>query len=84
MIEKAPRTEKQSVSSLAEELERARYRERSLESALIRSLKDLAASEAKLKSVRSSLLYRISRPLRLVAGALRRVKRLAKPQPKTR
>lgn len=84
MIEKTPQTEKRSASSLAEELERARYRERSLESALIRSLEDLAASEAKLKSLRSSLRWRISHPTQLVAGVLRRVKRLAKPQPKTR
>ena len=84
MIEEAPRTEKQSVSSLAEELERARYRERSLESALIRSLKDLAESEARIKALRSSLSWRVSHPLRLVAGALRRVKRLVKSQPKTR
>ena len=82
MIEKASKTERQSASSLAEELERARYRERTLESALLRSLKDLAESEARIKALRSSHSWRVSRPLRLVAGVLRRIKRLAKSQPK--
>ena len=71
-----------SERSLQEEIERGKYRERALEAALIRRLEDLAASEARIKSLQSSLSWRITRPLRLVARGLRRVKRLAKSLPK--
>lgn len=71
-----------SERSLQEEIERGKYRERALEAALIRRLEDLAASEARMKSLQSSLSWRITRPLRLVARGLRRVKRLAKSLPK--
>ena len=65
MDDQTQRTKGQSASFLAEELERARYRERSLETALIRSLEEI-------RSLRSSPSWRITRPLRLFSKAMRR------------
>jgi hypothetical protein len=73
MDDHAQKTKGQSVSPLAEELERARYRERSLEAALVRSLEEI-------KSLRSSRLWRITRRLRFFSRVMRRVKRLMKFQ----
>jgi hypothetical protein len=66
----------QDPSELLEELQRARYRERSLEAALIRKSAELHASEAKVRRVQASLSWRATRPLRLVAKLLRSAKRL--------
>jgi hypothetical protein len=71
-----------TVGSLLEEIERGRYRERALEAALIRRLEDIAAVEEKvgeeIEHLKSSLSWRITKPLRLVGGALRRGKQLIK------
>ena len=73
MDDPAEKTKEQSASPLAEELERARYRERALETALVRSLEEI-------KSLRSSRLLRITRRLRFFTRGMRRVKRLMKFQ----
>ena len=69
MGDQAQKAKELSTSFLAEELERARYRERSLETALIRSLEEI-------RSLRSSPSWRFTRPLRLFSKAMRRVRRL--------
>ena len=71
-----------TVDSLLEEIERGRYRERALEAALIRRLEDIAAVEGKvgeeIEHLKSSLSWRITKPLRLIGEALRRGKQLIK------
>jgi hypothetical protein len=71
-----------TVDSLLEEIERGRYRERALEAALIRRLEDIAAVEERvgveIEHLKSSLSWRITKPLRLIGEALRRGKQLIK------
>ena len=63
-------TAQPTVRSLLEEIERARYRERALEAALVRRIESLAAAEAKAESkvrrMERSLSWRITKPLRLL------------------
>ena len=74
-------TAQPTVRSLLEEIERARYRERALEAALVRRIESLAAAEAKAESkvrrMERSLSWRITKPLRLLRRILRGGKQLA-------
>jgi hypothetical protein len=67
-----------TVRALQEELERARYREKALEAALIRRREELAAAETKIHRIQRTLSWRITGPLRVVRRALRRVFRITK------
>jgi hypothetical protein len=73
-------TARPTVRSLLEEIERARYRERALEAALLRRLEGLAAVEAKaearIRHMENSLSWRITRPLRLLRKIMRRSKQI--------
>jgi hypothetical protein len=77
-----------TIRSLLDEIERGRYRERTLEAALIRRLEDLAAvetkAEARIRRMERSLSWRITRPLRLLRKMLRGGKALAKPTERSR
>ena len=74
-------TAKPTVRSLLEEIERARYRERALEAALVRRIESLAAAEAKaelkFRRMERSLSWRMTKPLRLISRILRRGKQIA-------
>ncbi len=74
-------TAQPTVRSLLEEIERAHYRERALEAALVRRIESLAAAEAKAESkvrrMERSLSWRITKPLRLLRKILRGGKHLA-------
>jgi hypothetical protein len=67
-----------SRQALVEEIERARYREQALEAALIRRLSDLNAAEEKLRAMRRSLSWRVTKPLRLLVRVIRGIKRRTK------
>jgi len=77
-----------SVRSLVEEIERARYREKALEAALIQRLEQIAAmeakTEAKVRRMERSLSWRITKPLRLLRKMLRGGKALAKSTKRSR
>ena len=66
-----------TVRALEEELERARYREKALEVALIRRRKDLTASEEKIRRIQRTLSWRITKPLRLAGRVLRGLFRIS-------
>jgi hypothetical protein len=75
-------TAQPTVRSLLEEIERARYRERALEAALVRRIESLAAAEAKAESkirrMERSLSWRITKPVRLLRKILSRGKQLTR------
>jgi hypothetical protein len=66
-----------TVRALEEELERARYREKALEVALIRRRKELTASEEQIRRIQRTLSWRITKPLRLAGRVLRRLFRIS-------
>ena len=66
-----------TVRAIEEELERARYREKALEAALIRWRKEAAAAEEKIRRIQRTLSWRLTKPLRLVGRVLRKLFRIS-------